>query len=47
MEDFLNKIIELTREITILRLENENLKEECKRLNEMNNYYFHRYKGNL
>lgn len=36
MEAFIDKIIELTREITILRLENKSLKEECKRYKEMN-----------
>lgn len=35
MEEFLNKIIELTREITILRLENKRLKDECKSQKEM------------
>ena len=47
MEELLNKIIEITKEVTILRLENESLKEECNRLDEMNNYYFHRYEGKL
>ena len=47
MEEVLNKIIELTREITILRLENKRLKEECKRYKEMNDYYYHKYKGEL
>ena len=36
MEDFFNKIIELKREITLLRLENERRKEEYKRYKEMN-----------
>lgn len=35
MEDFFNKIIELKREITLLRLENERRKEEHKRYKEM------------
>ena len=35
MEDFFNKIIELKREITVLRLENERRKEEHKRYKEM------------
>ena len=35
MEEFLNKIIELTREITILRVENKRLKDECKSQKEM------------
>lgn len=35
MEEFLNKIIELKREITLLRLENERRKEEYKRYKEM------------
>jgi len=35
MEEFLNKIIELTREITILRLENKRLKDKCKSQKEM------------
>lgn len=47
MEECLDKIIELTREITILRLENKRLKDECKRYKEMNDYYFNKYKGNL
>ena len=47
MEELLNKIIEITKEVTILRLENKSLKEECKRYEEMNNYYFHKYKCNL
>ena len=47
MEAFIDKIIELTREITTLRLENKRLKEECKRYKEMNDYYYHKYKGNL
>lgn len=44
MEEFLDKIIALTREITILRLENKRLKDECKRYKEMNDYYCHKYK---
>nr|DAI55213.1 MAG TPA: coiled-coil domain-containing protein [Caudoviricetes sp.] len=47
MEELLNKIIEITKEVTILRLENQSLKEECKKLKEMNSYYYHKYKGNL
>ena len=47
MEELLNKIIKLTKEVTILRLENQNLTKECKRLKEMNNYYYHKYKGEL
>ena len=47
MEAFIDKIIELTREITTLRLENKRLKEECKRYKEMNDYYNHKYKGEL
>ena len=47
MEEVVNKIIELTREITILRLENQSLKDECKRYKKMNDYYYHKYKGNL
>nr|DAT24303.1 MAG TPA: hypothetical protein [Bacteriophage sp.] len=35
MEAFIDKIIELTREITTLRLENKRLKEECERYKEM------------
>lgn len=35
MEDFFNKIIELKREITLLRLENERRKEKCKSQKEM------------
>lgn len=35
MEEVLNKIIELTREITILRLENKRLKDKCKSQKEM------------
>lgn len=31
MEELLNKIIEITKEVTILRLENKRLKDECKR----------------
>ena len=30
MKEFLDKILELRREITTLRLENKRLKEECK-----------------
>ena len=47
MEELLNKIIEITKEVTILRLENKRLKDECKRYKEMNDYYYHKYKGNL
>lgn len=47
MEEALNKIIELTREITILRLENKRIKEECKRLKGMNDYFYHKYKRGL
>lgn len=35
MEAFIDKIIELTREITTLRLENKRLKEKCKSQKEM------------
>ena len=47
MEQLLNKIIAMTEEMTKLRLENQSLKEECKRLKKMNDYYYHKYKGEL
>lgn len=47
MEELLNKIIEITKEVTILRLENKRLKDECKRLKGMNDYYYHKYKNEL
>lgn len=47
MEELLKKIIELTREVTVLRIQNHRLKEECKRLKGMNDYYYYKYKNEL
>lgn len=42
MEELLKKIIEITQEMTVLRMENKKLKEEVNRLREMNSYLNHK-----
>lgn len=44
MEELIKKIIDLTEELTILRVENKNLKERVKNLEQMNSYLNHKIK---
>lgn len=44
MEELIKKIIDLTAELTILRIENKNLKERIKNLEQMNSYLNHKIK---
>ena len=45
MEELLNKIIEITKEVTILRLENKRLKEECKSQKEVDETFIATLEG--
>lgn len=47
MVELINKIAKLIAKNRILHLENQRLKDECKRYKEMNDYYCNKYKGNL